>query len=132
MSARLIETRYVSHMAYIIPHNHKRELRAALGSAGWDVQQLDAPTEAWWMDELWCVRSKFRPVGVETYIAFVGGPDGAGDRHPGASHVTVGPIPTSWQNWEGLLSFKLSKNWSREQKRLVEALARVRNSAIGE
>jgi hypothetical protein len=119
-------------VAYVIPHNHKRELRAALETAGWDIEPADAPTEAWWMDELWLVRSKFRPVGVEAFVAFVGGPDGVGERHPGASHVTVGPVPTSWQTQEGIPSFQLSKNWSQERTRIVEVLAQLRDSAISE
>ena len=119
-------------MAYVIPVHHKRELRAALDVAGWDIEPAEAPTDAWWMHELWRVRSKFRPVGVEVFVAFVGGPDGVGDRHPGAHHVTVGPVPTSWQNREGLSRFQLSENWPQERTRLVEALAEIRNSSINE
>jgi hypothetical protein len=117
-------------MTYIIPYNHKRDLRAALESAGWGIELVEPPAEAWWMHELWQVRSRFRPVGFETFVAFVGGPDGAGEPHPGASHITVGPIPTSWQNSANLPSFALSKNWQSEQKRLIDLLSKIRNSEI--
>src|SRR5690348_13565691 len=106
-------------MAYVLPETHKRELRAALDAAGWDIELEEPPTEVWWINELWRVRSRFRPVGVEAFVAIVGGPDGDGNRHRGASHVTVGPMPTSWQNFEKIPSFELSKRWPDERKGIV-------------
>lgn len=119
-------------MSYVIPHNHKRDLRAALGSQGWDVAEVEADSSAWWMNELWLIKSTWRPVGVEAFVAFVGGPDGNGNPEEGANHVAIGAAPPEHWFGEGIARVGLTPDWPAKLKSIVELAAQLRSHALRE
>lgn len=117
-------------MAFVIPHNHKRELRAAFASHGWEVTAAEADPLAWWINELWLIKSEWQPVGFQLFVAFVGGPDGSGNPHEGADHVTVGAAPP--EHWFGgdITRVTLTPDWPARQKGIVGIAAQLRTRSL--
>jgi hypothetical protein len=115
-------------MPIIDPANHKADLRAALSDVGWEVEQVEGPPSSWWINELWRIRSMWRPVGRELWLTFLGDPMEMADPPKRVGSVVIGDAPAVDARGTGLDNFNLSPNWPQEKARILMFLDRRRTS----
>jgi hypothetical protein len=117
-------------MSFVIPDAHKVDLRAALEAQGWDVEAVESAADAWWMNELWRIRSRWRPVGVELFVSFVG--DRMDDRRPPrrVEDIGVGREAVSRVSAENIERFALHPDWPAQLLKIVAHAAKLRDASV--
>jgi hypothetical protein len=110
----------------IDPTHHKADLRAALSNAGWDVERIEGLPSAWWINELWRLQSRWRPVGRELWLTFLGDPMEMADPPKRVTGIAVGEAPAADRFGRDLDCFDLSLNWPDEKARILEFLSDCR------
>jgi hypothetical protein len=117
-------------MPFLDPASHKVDLRAALEAEGWDVEIIESAAHAWWMNELWRLRSRWRPVGAELFVSFVVDP--TDERRPRRRVFVIGVGREPAENWHAtnVERFDLAPNWPAKRARLVAHAAELRDAGV--
>jgi hypothetical protein len=116
-------------MGNTIPHTQKLDLRAAFNADGWDVEPIEPAPSAWWLNELWRLRSRWRPVGATLFVSFCADPDAEGDPPAKVWSVGIGAMPATYFYDRELFEFGLSPGWPRQLPDIVLAAASLRDAA---
>jgi hypothetical protein len=113
-------------MPFVDPAAYKLDLRAALEAEGWEVERAEPAPDAWWMNELWRIRSRWRPVGATLYVTFIG--DRQEERIPPkrVGEIGVGREPVRAVIHDEVERFHLTRDWPGQMARIVAHAARLR------
>lgn len=116
-------------MAFTIPDKQKLDLHAALVAEGWNIEQIEPAPNAGWMNELWRIRSRWRPVGATLFVSFCGDPQDERDPPERVGTIGIGSAPARYFYDHDLVEFVISPGWPRQLPEILQAAARLRDAA---
>jgi hypothetical protein len=115
-------------MPFLDPASHKVDLRAALEAEGWDVEIVESAADAWWMNELCRLRSRWRPVGAELFVSFIGDPLDEHRPPRRVYQIGVGREPAEDWHAANVACFALAPDWPAKRASLIAHAAELRDA----
>jgi hypothetical protein len=114
-----------------VEYKHK-VLAELLGSAGWDVEtRYDSELE-WWADEIWIIRSRWRPTDFHLYLTFLVDPMHDGNRSKGqavwALEATLS-MPVYGEPEQNSVTLQLSPKFERGLEQFIKEIGELRDAA---
>lgn len=106
----------------------KHEIAARLPDHGWLLVDR-SPDDEWWVDEIWKIRSAWRPTALTLYLTFLVDPSWEGERRPDegvwAVACTSQPMRHRMDAPDRSI-IQVAPAWQREQPKLWRALENLR------
>ncbi|NOT60316.1 MAG: hypothetical protein HOP19_08835 [Acidobacteria bacterium] len=115
----------------------REEIRRQLRAHGWEVCAVEdcaktPAADAWYLVELWQIRSRWTPVGAELFISFVIDPAydiQAKDRWRGVWLVTGSrQRPANQRNQDDEVGLVVSKGWRNRLPAFIAGVNQLRSS----
>ncbi len=112
------------------------EIQKQLRGNGWEICAIEdysttPSADAWYLVELWQIRSRWSPVGAELFVSFVLDPQydiQAKDRWRGV-WLVIGSRqrPVSWSNRDDEVDLVVSKGWRDRLHAFIAGVNNLRN-----
>jgi len=114
--------------------DHKKAvLTKLLESNGWCVEAREDSDVEWWADELWQIRSTWRPTDYELYLTFLVDPLYDGNRSKGQAVWALGvarTLPRDRLSASESLTLQLNPKFERGLKQFIVELGQLREGAV--
>ena len=110
----------------------KQKLIDLLICHGWDIEELDDDNLEWWADEMWLLKSHWRPQNKIAYITALVDPQHDGIRRKGESVWAYGlseDIPTTSNEAQMLATACFGKAFKNDMESLVDAILELRDKS---
>ena len=103
-----------------------RQLKQLLEHHGWEITRRVAPTDQWWIDELWELSSTWSPRETRAFVSFVVDPQASGSRRMGEQvwAVAIGSAPAAGPTPSGAVP--LGRGWEARRDQLVDIIQSLR------
>jgi hypothetical protein len=107
----------------------QRKIEERLGDYGWEVVHKETDTGEWWADEIWTLRSFWKPQGCVIRLAFLVDPQWSGPRKKGQG---VWAVNASAEKPERMAETTLSlgRGWEKDLPEFLSRLADLRRHSL--
>ena len=113
--------------------DHKKAvLTELLESNGWCVVTREESDLEWWADEVWKIRSTWRPIDLEFYLTFLVDPLHDGNRSKGQAIWALGvtqTMPRDRLSASESVTLQLKPKFERGLKQFIAELGQLREGA---
>ena len=103
-----------------------------MARAGWALENREFSDLEWWADELWLIRSTWRPTDYRLFLTFLVDPSHEGNRAKGQAVWSLGASrekPDLTRGLEFLVEVSLKTKFKERIKQFVEEFSELRNRA---